>query len=96
MSKKSIDVPDLPEPKKASETNSITNGRICNKCGKEGRIVSNYLGINVHCDTCKTCWPIGGAIHNYDIAVSMPRGLAKRTLIEPDISIAFENDEDRK
>lgn len=84
------DVPSgLPEPEKQKNENPLDKARFCPKCGKEGRIVSNYLGVNVYCNPCKNVWAISAPLNPVTISpANIPRGLSKITLVEPDYNMA--------
>jgi len=62
----------------------IDDNRTCNKCGKEGRVISNNLGVNVFCNTCKRWWPISTTSKKIDIPYTQGRGLRKMTYVPPD------------
>lgn len=64
--------------------------RTCNKCGKEGRVISNNLGVNVFCNTCKRTWPISTTPKKIDIPFTEGRGLRKMTYLEPDWDKVFD------
>jgi len=82
--------PDSQE--EADLTSNIDKSRFCPQCKKEGRVVSNYLGVNVHCQTCKRHWPITNSALRPEIPTSLPRGISKQTSVEPDWNKAFEGD----
>lgn len=64
----------------------------CSKCGNDARIVSNQYGVNAHCGVCKTHWPIS-SMPMAEVAVPIgPRGLRKKTTVEPDWNKAYEDD----
>lgn len=71
---------------------NMAKARTCPKCGKEGRIVSNYAGVNGHCGPCKIHWPVTNSALRPEVPSSLPRGLSKQTAVEPDWSVAFEGD----
>ena len=71
---------------------NIDKGRFCPDCGKEGRVVSNRLGVNVHCGPCKRQWPITNAPLRGETPAAIPRGISKTTRVEPDWGMAFEDD----
>jgi len=79
---------DLPEiGGRTHVASALDRSRNCPKCGTEGRIVSNYLGVNIHCNACKTFWPVSRPLNPIQIdPASMPRGLSKQTLTEPDMN----------
>lgn len=66
----------------------------CPKCGQKGRVVSNSLGVNVHCVKCKTHWPISSTPMVPVVPPTPPRGITKTVLVEPNWDIALENDGD--
>lgn len=88
------DIYDLPPPVQEVSASPLDSSRVCSKCGQEGRVVSNELGVNVFCNHCKTHWPVSMAKVQEGAVALMPRGLSKQTLVEPDTSIAFEDDEE--
>ena len=71
---------------------NIDRARLCPKCNKPGRVVSNYNGVNVFCGPCKIHWGISNAPLQPESPQSMPRGLHKETYVEPDWTIAFDRD----
>jgi hypothetical protein len=71
---------------------NIKRSRTCPTCGKNARIVSNYLGINAHCGTCRRHWPVANSALRPEVPSSLPRGLSKQTSVEPDWNKAFEGD----
>lgn len=80
--------PPVVEPNK----DPLAEARICPSCGKEGRVVSNYLGTNVFCGPCKRHWPIASSAKNETVIPNLPRGLRKETRVEPDWDMAFDED----
>jgi hypothetical protein len=66
--------------------------RMCPKCNREGRVVSNYLGVNAHCGPCGIHWPVTNSPLHGETVGSTPRGLSKVTSVEPDWNIAFDRD----
>jgi len=64
------------------------NVRICKSCGKEGRVVSNSVGVNVWCQ-CGNRWPISSSPVAPPMVEQLPRGLSKQTLVEPDWELAY-------
>jgi len=81
----------LPPVKEESALSAINRVTHCPKCKRELRIVSNYLGVRAYCDTCKEQFPVASRPRRVEPAVSLPRGLHKRTLVEPDWGKAFED-----
>jgi hypothetical protein len=73
---------------------AVDKARICPGCGREGRVVSNRLGVNVHCGPCKRHWPISNSPLQPDSPLTIPRELGKRTLVEPDWNLAYDTDVD--
>lgn len=71
--------------------NAVDRSRMCPKCGKPGRIVSNHLGVIGHCGPCKFHWPITNGPLRPELPVSIPRGISKQTHVEPDWNFAFED-----
>ena len=69
--------------------NEIPNARRCEKCGKHGRVISNYTGVSVHC-TCGYSWPISSAPLSPSVPMMPSRGFSKHTLIEPDWNAAYD------
>ena len=85
----------LPDVQARKPKSNLDNSRVCEKCGNEGRVVSNDLGVNVHCNVCKRWWPISGTrAPDKRMPLTAPRGLSKQTRVTPDVSIAFDQDED--
>jgi hypothetical protein len=80
------------EPKKSA----ARDARICRQCGNPGRTVSNSSGVGVFCDQCKINWTISMVPMRKDIPTDIygPRPLVKRTLVEPDYSLAFDDEEE--
>lgn len=70
---------------------AVRNARICPSCGKEGRVVSNRLGVNVHCGPCKRHWPISNGPLRPESPACLPRGFSKQTHVEPNWSAAFDD-----
>jgi len=89
--------PGLPSVRSASQEEvagldtNIRNARICPGCGREGRAVSNRLGVNVHCGPCKRHWPITNSALRPETSEALPRGFSKQTRVEPNWSIAFDD-----
>lgn len=75
------------------EKSALSSARICKGCGEEGRVVSNSTGTAVHCNTCKTFWPISSTPNVATVAPTMARGTSKVVMVEPDWNKAFESDE---
>jgi len=69
---------------------NVDKARLCPKCGREGRVVSNRLGVNVHCGPCKIHWPITNSPLRPETPSAVPRGFSKHTLVEPDWNMAFD------
>ena len=83
--------PPLPLPKTLSsseEASAIDRRRACEKCGKDGRVVSNQYGVHVFC-VCGNDWPISSTPLRPNIQPSSARGLSKVTSVEPDWEMAF-------
>jgi hypothetical protein len=88
------DLPELPEAKPVSAKKSALEvARFCPTCKQEARIVSNYAGVRAFCGPCKTDWPVSGPVAA-SFPINAPRGFSKRTLMEPDTSLAFEDMDD--
>jgi hypothetical protein len=69
--------------------NKLYNVRICQKCGREGRVVSNHNGIHIFC-FCGFSWPISSTALNPSAPLVPVRGFSKVTMVEPDFNKAFE------
>lgn len=80
-------LPPLKEKVPQSAASRVTH---CPKCEKELRVVSNYQGVRAHCDSCKDQFPVSSSPRRVEPAMNLPRGLHKRTLVEPDWGKAFE------
>ena len=80
----------LPPPKEVVDHSAAKRVTHCPKCDRELRIVSNYLGVRAHCDSCRDFFPISSSARRVEPALNLPRGLHKRTLVEPDWGKAFE------
>ena len=80
----------LPPLKVQQDTSAIKRVDDCQKCGNKLRVVSNYLGVHAHCDNCKDSFPVASTARRVEPALNLPRGLHKRTLVEPDWGKAFE------
>lgn len=90
-------LPPVQEVNKEEESHLDANvdaARNCPKCKKPGRVVSNRLGVNVHCGPCKIHWPITNAPLRPETPSALPRGFSKRTMVEPDWNIAYDTDVD--
>lgn len=74
------------------ETPAIDKARFCDVCGKEARIVSNSEGVEAYCGPCKRHWPISSTPLSIMLLPSLPRGLEKRVLVEPEWNRAFEEE----
>ena len=70
---------------------AIDRCRFCPACHAEARIVSNSSGITAYCGPCHTFWPIASQSSMLATPPSLPRGLSKQTLVEPDWSMALES-----
>jgi hypothetical protein len=70
--------------------NKLYNVRMCQKCGREGRVVSNTNGIHIFCQ-CGFNWPISSSALNPPAPMVPARGLQKTTMVEPDWSRAEED-----
>ena len=73
---------------------NVAAARLCPKCNKPGRVVSNHLGVNAHCGPCKMHWPITNTPLRPESPSVIPRGFSKKTMVEPDWNIAFDRDVD--
>ena len=89
-------LPDAAESReKAKESQDQLKGaRVCKKCGQEGRVISDGIGVRVFCNRCKIHWPISGPRAQPTRDVLPDRGLSKHTLVPVDTSIAYEDDEE--
>jgi len=89
------DIFDLPPVAKEVKRSPVDKARFCTQCGAEARIVSNRFGRTAYCGPCGTEWPISGpVVPQHAVAGYLPRGLSKQTLLEPDYTMAFEDDEE--
>lgn len=93
MSDKPGGLPPIP---RGHGRSTIDRNRICNKCGEEGRVISNSGGVSVFCNKCKFAWPVSGVALDSTLAVTPSRGVVKRTLVEPDWDLAYEDLEDNR
>jgi len=85
----------LPEVPGAHGGDPLEKFRMCPKCGVEGTVVSNSSGVNVRCRVCKDWWPVSGSrAPDKRLPLTAPRGLSKQTRVTPDVSIAFDPDEE--
>jgi len=85
----------LPEVPDKTAKDTLKDFRVCPKCGVEGTVVSNSSGVNVRCRVCKNWWPVSGSrAPDKRLPLTAPRGLSKQTRVTPDVSIAFEPDEE--
>ena len=86
----------LPEAEAAESDNEIpairsAAVRTCNSCGNTNpRIASNSNGVTAYC-SCGKFWPIASGGLSRTLPESIPRGLSKTTLVEPNWDIAFED-----
>lgn len=71
---------------------NLRNMRLCPTCKREGRVVSNTLGVNVYCGPCKIHWPIANTPLLPEAPILMPRGISKQTHVEPDWNMAYDDD----
>ena len=78
----------LPQATEEDTTAARETMITCPDCGEKGRTVSNSLGVNVYCNKCKTHWPISAMPRARVVPPTMPRGLTKQTVVEPDWSLA--------
>jgi hypothetical protein len=81
---------ELPVVEAEARKTALDTARFCPTCKQEARINSNHLGVRAYCNNCRTDWPISGPAI-LDLPASLPRGLSKQTLVEPDIQLAFED-----
>lgn len=95
---KKHEIKGLPTPKEPGQNEeavlqaNMQAARNCPHCGREGRVVSNHLGINGHCGPCKIHWPISNSALRPEVPASTQRGISKQTSVEPDWSTAFDRD----
>jgi len=93
---------DLPEAKVVVFAKTpLEAASTCEKCGGPTRIVSNYEGRRAWCNKCGHNWGISLAAVSLVPGGLETRGLSKRTLVEPDWNLAYEDldeidGEDRK
>lgn len=81
----------LPAAKNRKRETAADKMTHCPKCNNELRVVSNYLGVMAHCDPCKDFFPISSTPRRVEPVMNLPRGLHKRTMVEPDWGKAFED-----
>lgn len=89
----------LPPPKPTTDSieestfaSNLEKARNCPRCSRPGRVVSNNVGVNVHCGPCKIHWPLANSPLRPEIPAALPRGLSKQTSVEPDWSVAYDRD----
>jgi hypothetical protein len=83
-------LPSIPESRRRSALDRL---RICPKCNKEGRVVSNSLGRSVTCNPCKFSWPISTLpMDQMTKPEDTLRGLSKQTVVEPDWDMAYDDE----
>jgi hypothetical protein len=84
---------DLPEVKDAPKAKSVLQAsRVCEKCGGISiRINSTQEERRAWCNGCGHNWAISMATSAFVPDGMLERGLHKRTLVEPDWSLAFED-----
>lgn len=87
---------DLPGAVVEVRTAALAKARDCPDCGQEGRVVSNHLGVTVHCGRCKASWPVSGPRAVYAQSVLPPRGLHKVTFASPDVEEVFSLEEEEQ
>jgi hypothetical protein len=87
------DPEDLPKVKaKKKVSGPVDAARTCEKCkGTSTRIVSNYEGRRAWCNGCGHNWGISMALATVIPDGLEGRGISKRTLVEPDWNLAFED-----
>lgn len=81
----------LPPVAKSHGKTNLDGNRNCPRCGEEGRPISNELGLSVFCNACKFSWPISSAPLGGVQPMTPVRGIRKKTVVEPDWDIAFDN-----
>ena len=85
------DLPELPTVEVQPRSRALDTARKCDKCGKEGRVVSNRDGVRVYC-TCGYNWGISLSALRPNLPVGQSsRGISKETLVEPDWTLADED-----
>jgi hypothetical protein len=84
---------DLPEVKEKASGNPIDLGRTCPTCKGEARVVSNRNGVRAYCGPCKQDWAISGP-RDKVMPHTLPRGISKQTLVQPDWEMAYEFTDD--
>ena len=72
-------------------TSALDRSRMCPDCGQEVRLVSNNDGLRAFCGPCRKNWPISSTPMAVMIMPTMPRGLSKQTLIEPEWDRAMDD-----
>lgn len=82
----------LPPVAQATGKSALDRNRICPKCGGEGRTISNSSGLSLFCNPCKFYWPITTAPLDPKDIMTEPRGLRKKTVVEPDWDMAFDEE----
>jgi hypothetical protein len=82
----------LPPIKSSKTKSALDRSRICPKCEKEGRVISNSTGLSVFCNPCKWSWPISSAALDPVLPMTPARGLERKTLAEPNWDMAYEQD----
>jgi len=87
----SKDPKGLPPVPRATGSTALERNRLCPKCKEEGRTISNSLGLSVFCNKCKFSWPITSAPLDPKDELTEPRGLTKRTIVEPDWDMAWDD-----
>lgn len=86
---------DLPSaPQKEKQATARDASRTCEKCGStEVRINNAYDGSRAHC-VCGHSWSLSMFAVPYTPDGLMSRGITKRTLVEPDWELAYEDLDD--
>ena len=84
------DLPELPTIEVQPRQRALDTARKCDKCGKEGRVVSNRNGVRAYC-VCGFNWGISLMALQPSLPLTGGRGISKETLVEPDWSLADED-----
>lgn len=84
---------DLPEvTAKRAPADAVKASRICEKCSSTSvRINSTHEGRRAWCNQCGHNWGISMATSMHVRDGILSRGITKRTLVEPDWNLAFED-----
>ncbi len=86
-------LPEADPTEEAAEVPAIRSEavRTCADCGnKNPRIASTNSGVTAYC-SCGKFWPIASGGLSRTLPETIPRGISKTTLVEPNWDIAFED-----